>query len=167
MATMKIRFVGALGAATLGFAWAGCGGTAAREGADDAAPVPVPTAEARLPVQPPASPTVSAVDISRRNREDLCIGEPDAYFAFDSANVRPDDKRVLDLVITCFSTGPLKGRETFEARWGTRSARRERVQHDLWSVARRRGESLHRRSRLGSLESGKHVPRRHGRRRFG
>jgi peptidoglycan-associated lipoprotein len=111
MATMKIRFVGALGAATLGFAWLGCGGEPPPAKAPTtAAPVPAPTAEARLPVQPPASPTVSAVHISEEIAKTCGIGEPDAYFAFDSANVRPDDKRVLDLVITCFSTGPLKGR---------------------------------------------------------
>ena len=48
---------------------------------------------------------------SRTRSSKACgISEPDAYFAFDSANVRPDDARVLDQVATCFSSGPLKGR---------------------------------------------------------
>jgi peptidoglycan-associated lipoprotein len=38
------------------------------------------------------------------------IAEPDAYFAFDSAHIRPDDSKVLQQVATCFNSGPLKGR---------------------------------------------------------
>ena len=64
----------------------------------------------RLPEKAPDSPTASAVRISDEIIKACGISAPDAYFAFDSANVRQDDARVLDQVATCFSTGPLKGR---------------------------------------------------------
>lgn len=76
-----------------------------------AAPTPAPAPPAnRLPAQAPDSPTASAVRISDEIVKACGINEPDAYFAFDSAHLRPDDTRVLDQVITCFSSGPLKGR---------------------------------------------------------
>jgi peptidoglycan-associated lipoprotein len=68
---------------------------------------PPPT---RLPAQAPDSPTASAVRISDEIVKACGISEPDAYFAFDSAHLRPDDTRVLDQVTTCFTSGPLKGR---------------------------------------------------------
>jgi peptidoglycan-associated lipoprotein len=64
----------------------------------------------RLPPQPPDSPTASAVRISPEITTACGINDPDAYFAFDSAHVRPDDAKVLGQLVTCFSTGPLKGR---------------------------------------------------------
>jgi peptidoglycan-associated lipoprotein len=76
-----------------------------------AAPAPTsPPPTNRLPAQAPDSPTASAVRISDEIVKACGINEPDAYFAFDSAHLRPDDTRVLDQVITCFSSGPLKGR---------------------------------------------------------
>jgi peptidoglycan-associated lipoprotein len=76
---------------------------------------PKPVAEApppatRLPAQAPDSPTASAVRISQEITTVCGISDPDAYFAFDSANVRPDDARVLGSLISCFTTGPLKGK---------------------------------------------------------
>src|SRR5579883_1283836 len=68
------------------------------------------TATNRLPPNPPNSPTASAVRISDEIVKACGISEPDAYFAFDSSNLRPDDAKVLDQVVTCFTTGPLKGR---------------------------------------------------------
>jgi len=64
----------------------------------------------RLPPQPPNSPTASAVRISEEIVKACGISEPDAYFAFDSANLRPEDTQVLGQVVTCFTGGPLKGR---------------------------------------------------------
>jgi peptidoglycan-associated lipoprotein len=64
----------------------------------------------RLPDKPPDSPTASAVRISDEIVRACGINEPDAYFAFDSANVRPEDSKVLQQVVTCFTSGPLKGR---------------------------------------------------------
>ncbi|HEY8041723.1 MAG TPA: OmpA family protein [Polyangiaceae bacterium] len=76
------------------------------KGASSASPGTHP----RLPQQVPDSPTASAVRISDEIVKACGISAPDAYFAFDSANVRKDDAAVLDQVVTCFTSGPLKGR---------------------------------------------------------
>jgi peptidoglycan-associated lipoprotein len=73
-----------------------------------AAPAPPPTNH--LPPTAPDSPTASAVRISDEIAKACGISEPDAYFAFDSAHLRADDAKVIDQVVTCFTTGPLKGR---------------------------------------------------------
>ena len=65
----------------------------------------------RLPPNPPNSPTASAVRISDEIIKACGIAQPDAYFAFDSADIRPDDAKVLSQLVTCFTTGPLKGRQ--------------------------------------------------------
>jgi len=78
--------------------------------AADSPPPPAPAATPRLPEKAPDSPTASAVRISDEIVKACGINEPDAYFAFDSANLRPDDVRVLGQVATCFTSGPLKGR---------------------------------------------------------
>lgn len=65
----------------------------------------------KLPAEPPASPNSSAVRISDEIVRLCGIKAPDAYFAFDSANLRKDDVGALDQVATCFNTGPLKGRK--------------------------------------------------------
>ena len=54
-----------------------------------APPKPAP----RLPPQAPDSPSASAVHISEEITTACGISDPDTYFAFDSANVRPDDAR--------------------------------------------------------------------------
>jgi peptidoglycan-associated lipoprotein len=97
----------ALGASAL----LGCGGAPPPKAAD--APPPSPTVEApspRLPDKAPDSPTASAVRISDEIVKACGINEPDAYFAFDSSNIRPEDSKVLQQVVTCFKTGPLAGR---------------------------------------------------------
>ena len=108
----QLSLVAALGASLVSFSAIGCGGDAPPAKTPTVAPPPPPvaTTQARLPVEAPASPTASAVHISEEIAKACSISEPDAYFAFDSANVRPDDKRVLDQIVKCFSTGPLKGR---------------------------------------------------------
>jgi peptidoglycan-associated lipoprotein len=89
-----------------------CGGDKPPVKAPDTAgsAAPASTTASRLPEKAPDSPTASAVRISDEIVKACGISAPDAYFAFDSANVRQDDARVLDQVATCFSTGPLKGR---------------------------------------------------------
>jgi peptidoglycan-associated lipoprotein len=90
----------------------GCGGDKPPVKAPDtASSTTAPAATtARLPQKAPDSPNVSAVRISDEIVKACGISAPDAYFAFDSDNVRPDDARVLDQVASCFATGPLKGR---------------------------------------------------------
>jgi peptidoglycan-associated lipoprotein len=88
-----------------------CGGDPpAPKTAADAPSPPPPASSPRLPEKAPDSPTASAVRISDEIVKACGISEPDAYFAFDSANLRPDDVRVLGQVATCFISGPLKGR---------------------------------------------------------
>ncbi|HTQ07657.1 MAG TPA: OmpA family protein [Polyangiaceae bacterium] len=55
-------------------------------------------------------PTRSNINISDDIRKACGINDADAYFAFDSANVRPQDQAILQKLASCFSTGPLKGR---------------------------------------------------------
>jgi peptidoglycan-associated lipoprotein len=88
-----------------------CGGDPPPKAAVAATPPP-PEAPppSRLPDKAPDSPTASAVRISDEIVKACGISEPDAYFAFDSANVRPEDSKVLQLVVTCFTSGPLKAR---------------------------------------------------------
>src|ERR1700759_2521008 len=80
------------------------------QGKTPEAPPPAPVASPRLPDKAPDSPTASAVRISDEIVKACGINEPDAYFAFDSANIRADDSQVLGQVIPCFTSGPLKGR---------------------------------------------------------
>jgi peptidoglycan-associated lipoprotein len=76
----------------------------------ESAPPPAAPPPSRLPEKAPDSPTSSAVRISDEIVKACGINEPDAYFAYDSTNVRPDDSKVLQQVVVCFTTGPLKGR---------------------------------------------------------
>ena len=88
-----------------------CGGAPPPKTADNSPPPPAaPPPTTRLPDKAPDSPTASAVRISDEIVKACGINEPDAYFAFDSANIRPEDSKVLQQVVTCFTSGPLKGR---------------------------------------------------------
>lgn len=76
-----------------------------------------PTAKAVA--EPPAAPTEDAgkdprksqINISDEIRKACGIADTDAFFAFDSANVREQDRKVLTQLADCFSKGALKGRE--------------------------------------------------------
>jgi peptidoglycan-associated lipoprotein len=57
-----------------------------------------------------AQPTVSNVTISDEIRSKCGIPDADAYFQFDSASVTSTDRTPLDLVVKCFTHGPLAGR---------------------------------------------------------
>ena len=87
-----------------------CGASPPPKAADNTPPPPAQAPTNRLPDKAPDSPTASAVRISDEIVKACGINEPDAYFAFDSANIRPDDSKVLQQVVTCFTGGPLKGR---------------------------------------------------------
>ena len=77
-----------------------CGGDTPPPKAADSAKAPAPASESRLPAQAPDSPTASAVRISDEIVKACGINEPDAYFAFDSANLRPEDSKVLQQIVT-------------------------------------------------------------------
>jgi peptidoglycan-associated lipoprotein len=54
--------------------------------------------------------TSGTIAISEDIRKACGISDAEAYFAFDSSNVRPNDRQILDKLTNCFSSGPLKGR---------------------------------------------------------
>jgi peptidoglycan-associated lipoprotein len=78
-----------------------------------APPAPAPTpvaAPAPAPEKPGDVPTRSNISISDDIKKACGISDAEAHFAYDSANVRPQDKTVLTKLAACFMTGPLKGR---------------------------------------------------------
>jgi peptidoglycan-associated lipoprotein len=78
----------------------------------DAAPAPLPApAPAANNPKPDDDPKQSNINISDEIRRACGITDAEAFFAYDSANVREQDKAVLTKLATCFTTGPLKGRE--------------------------------------------------------
>ena len=89
-------------------------------GACGSDPVPPPNSP------PPAPPPVEApqplpkaqddggkgnIQISPDIKKACGITDAEAYFGFDSANVREPDRVVLKKLAVCFSTGPLAGRQ--------------------------------------------------------
>jgi peptidoglycan-associated lipoprotein len=71
-----------------------------------AGPAPAPTDD-----KPGDNPNQSQINISDEIKKACGISDADAYFAFDSANIRDQDHKVLGQLADCFSKGPLKGRE--------------------------------------------------------
>lgn len=55
-------------------------------------------------------PSRSQLNISSEIKNACGISDSEAYFAFNSANVRPQDETVLRKLATCFASGPLKDR---------------------------------------------------------
>lgn len=74
---------------------------------EPAATAPAPDASQK----PDDNPSKSNINISEEIKKACGITDAEAYFAFDSANVRPEDKAVLTKLATCFVSGPLKGRQ--------------------------------------------------------
>lgn len=75
------------------------------------APAPTPVAApAPAPEKPGDVPTRSNISIADDIKKACGITDAEAHFAYDSANVRPQDKAVLAKLAACFMTGPLKGR---------------------------------------------------------
>ena len=87
-------------------------------GSDPPKPAEVPVTPTQEPPPPPAPldkqqsdvPTRSNISIAEDIKKACGITDSEAHFAYDSANVRPQDKAVLGKLATCFMTGPLKGR---------------------------------------------------------
>ena len=74
-------------------------------------PPPAATMEPTRPEKAGDVPSRSNINISEDIRKACGITDAEAFFAYDSANVRPQDKTVLTKLATCFSTGALKGRQ--------------------------------------------------------
>jgi peptidoglycan-associated lipoprotein len=71
---------------------------------------PAPAPLANNP-KPDDDPSKGNINISDEIRKACGITDAEAFFAYDSANIREQDKAVLTKLATCFTTGPLKGRE--------------------------------------------------------
>ncbi|HWZ88852.1 MAG TPA: OmpA family protein [Polyangiaceae bacterium] len=90
-------------------------------GSDEKPPPKAPTGGSVVTTATPAAPppaekagdvpSQSNINISDEIRKACGITDAEAFFAYDSANVRPQDKAVLKKLADCFMTGPLKGRE--------------------------------------------------------
>ena len=61
--------------------------------------------------KPDDDPSKSQINISEEIKKACGISDSDAYFAFDSAHIRPQDHKILGQLATCFTSGPLAGRE--------------------------------------------------------
>jgi peptidoglycan-associated lipoprotein len=62
------------------------------------------------PKGPPVSETSSNIHIDDAILKACGIQQANAFFGFDSANIRPEDAKPLDAVAVCFISGPLKGK---------------------------------------------------------
>ncbi|MBX3128972.1 MAG: OmpA family protein [Polyangiaceae bacterium] len=61
--------------------------------------------------KPGDDPSQSQINISEEIKKACGISDADAFFAFDSANIRAQDHKVLGQLATCFTSGPLAGRQ--------------------------------------------------------
>jgi peptidoglycan-associated lipoprotein len=61
--------------------------------------------------KPGDDPNKSQIRISDEIKKACGITDVDAHFAFDSANIRESDHRILGQLSTCFTSGPLAGRQ--------------------------------------------------------
>lgn len=75
-----------------------------------APPPPPPPAPVATNPKPEDDPNKGNITISDEIKRLCNISDAEAFFAFDSANVRPQDRVVLKKLADCFATGPLKGR---------------------------------------------------------
>lgn len=80
------------------------------DAAAEPAPMPPPKPIANN-AKPDDDASKGNINISDEIKKACGISDAEAFFAYDSANIREQDKAVLGKLATCFTTGPLKGRE--------------------------------------------------------
>jgi peptidoglycan-associated lipoprotein len=89
-------------------------------GGDEKKPPMAPTGDTTAPTataaasdnpKPDDDPSKSQINISEEIKKACGISDSDAHFAFDSANIRAQDQEILGQLATCFTSGPLAGRE--------------------------------------------------------
>lgn len=89
-----------------------CGGTEKKP--IEAPAAPPPAANTSEPAAPPSNvdsdPTKGNLNIEEAIRKACGITDAEAYFAYDSANVKPEYRKVLKKLAVCFTTGPLAGK---------------------------------------------------------
>lgn len=66
---------------------------------------PAPAAPA-----PAAAPVESNVAISADIKKACGLTDSEAFFAYNSASIRPQDRAILSKIAACFTSGPLRGR---------------------------------------------------------
>jgi peptidoglycan-associated lipoprotein len=89
---------------------AACGSDPPPAAQQPVAPAPAPPPPPPLDKQQADVPSRSNISISEDIKKACGISDSEAHFAYDSANVRPQDKAILGKLSACFMTGPLKGR---------------------------------------------------------
>ncbi len=79
----------------------------------EATPGPATPAPAPIANNPKPEDDASKgnINISDEIKKACGISDAEAFFGYDSANIRAQDKAVLAKLATCFTTGALKGRE--------------------------------------------------------
>jgi peptidoglycan-associated lipoprotein len=89
-------------------------------GSDPKKPPAAPTGGTQQPAasataadnpKPGDNPNESQINISDAIRKACGISDEDAFFAFNSAKLRPQDQRVLGELSKCFTSGPLAGKQ--------------------------------------------------------
>ncbi|HEY3236333.1 MAG TPA: OmpA family protein [Polyangiaceae bacterium] len=60
--------------------------------------------------KPGDNPSQSNINISDEIKKACGITDAEAFFAFDSANVRPEDQAIFGKLAKCFASGPLSGK---------------------------------------------------------
>jgi len=116
--------------------------------------------------KPDDDATKGNLNISDEIRKACGLTDSEAYFAFDSAHVRPQDQKVLKKLADCFSTGPLKGRE-MRLVGHRRSAWLCRLQPGARGQACRQRKVGHSDPRHGRKEDRHDFPGSNGRNRYG
>jgi peptidoglycan-associated lipoprotein len=99
----------------VGLALPGCGGDKPPAKTPEMVPLAAKTpppedTKQAVDEQVRASPTASAASIDPQITKACGLTTAEAYFAFDSAQVRAEDGKTLEKIATCFASGPLKGR---------------------------------------------------------
>ncbi len=91
----------------------GCGSTPKKPPAAPTGGTEQPKAQAATAdnPKPDDNPEQSQINISDEIRKACGISDKDAFFAFNSANVRPGDQRILGELSKCFTSGPLAGKQ--------------------------------------------------------
>lgn len=69
-----------------------------------------PAAQPEENPKPDDNPNQSNINISDAIRKACGITDAEAFFAYNSARVRPEDTAVFDKLAKCFMEGPLKGK---------------------------------------------------------
>lgn len=112
--TMKIRSL-VLSASAVFLAVA-CGGAEKKPAVAPAAstePAPVAASKPAATANVDNDPTKGQLNIDELIRKACGISDAEAYFAYDSANVKPEYQAVLKKLADCFSSGPLKGKTMY------------------------------------------------------